>query len=284
MNNKIDELARYRYWSMTEGVFNCLIDTRRTRAFSKAIENTVRKGDIVVDMGSGTGVLALIAANASAKKVYAIEIDNNNAKTLRNTIDANGFTDIIEVIELSVLEAKLPEKVDVVICEMVATALIEELQVPAMNYMHKFMNKDARVILKKYETYVDLVKNQNKFYGLDFNIIRYEYPDEPGLKSMSYSKPYKIDKYKFNKIVNNLHVNKEIPIRINKDGMINGIRLSGITTFSDGSKLASTFAYSYPIILPVVETKVKASQVIYVTLNYFVSGGIENLEYSIIVR
>ena len=47
------------YWSMTEGVFNCLIDEERTKAFEKAILNTVKKGDIVVDMGTGSGVLAM---------------------------------------------------------------------------------------------------------------------------------------------------------------------------------------------------------------------------------
>jgi len=34
------------YWSMTEGVFYCLYDRKRSLAFKKAIQNTVRKGDI----------------------------------------------------------------------------------------------------------------------------------------------------------------------------------------------------------------------------------------------
>ena len=38
MNEKTKE-----YWSMTEGVFNCLIDEERTNAFEKAILNTVKK-------------------------------------------------------------------------------------------------------------------------------------------------------------------------------------------------------------------------------------------------
>ena len=46
-----------QYWSMTEGVFNCLIDEQRTRAFEKGIKNTVQNGDVVVDMEPGPGFL-----------------------------------------------------------------------------------------------------------------------------------------------------------------------------------------------------------------------------------
>jgi len=34
------------YWSMTEGVFFCLFDTKRTLAFKRAIKKAVRPGDI----------------------------------------------------------------------------------------------------------------------------------------------------------------------------------------------------------------------------------------------
>ena len=55
-----------QYWSMTEGVFNCLIDTKRSIAFKKAIQKTVKVGDVVVDMGTGSGILAMFAAKAGA--------------------------------------------------------------------------------------------------------------------------------------------------------------------------------------------------------------------------
>jgi hypothetical protein len=130
------------YWSMTEGVFNCLIDEERTMAFAKAIATTVRPGDVVVDMGAGSGVLAMLAARAGAKKVYAIEIDRSNIATLNAVFRANALEDRIVLIHGDVCKVDLPEKVDVIIGEMIATALIEELQVPAMNNMLRFAKRD----------------------------------------------------------------------------------------------------------------------------------------------
>lgn len=51
----------------------------------------------MLDVGCGSGVLSLFAAQAGAKKVYAIEASNmaENAKIL---VKANGFSSIIEVI------------------------------------------------------------------------------------------------------------------------------------------------------------------------------------------
>ncbi len=179
------------YWSMTEGVFNCLIDEKRTIAYGKAISATVRPGDVVVDMGTGSGVLAMLAARAGAKKVYAVEIDQSNIATLDAVFRANALEDKIVLIHGDVCKIDLPEKVDVIIGEMIATALLEELQVPAMNNMLRFAKHGkhaTRVLLSGYKTYIDLVDNPEVYYGLNFKILRYEYSDihiSPRLKSKS---------------------------------------------------------------------------------------------------
>jgi predicted RNA methylase len=275
------ETADNQYWSMTEGVFNCLIDSVRTKAFAKAIKKTVSRGDVVVDMGTGSGILAMLAAKAGAKKVYAVEIDPNNIKTLRNTFKKNGYENTIEVIEGSILEAELPEKVDVVIGEMIATALIEELQVLAMNHILKYSKKNVKVLLNKYDTSVDLVHNQNNYYGFSFDILRYEYSEEKDLESTTFSRKTIVQSYNFSKPVKNLIVKNKFPVEISKSGTINGVRLSGKTTFHDGSTLGGTFAYDYPLILPISETVVKKGETYVVDLQYKVCGGMNTLKYSL---
>lgn len=275
------ETQREQYWSMTEGVFNCLIDQKRSLAFKKAIKNTVKEGDVVVDMGTGSGILAMFAARAGAKKVYAVEIDENNICALVKTFEQNNLEKIITIIHSDVTKVKIPEKVDVIIGEMIATGLIEELQVPAMNNLLKYSKKDVKILLNTYETFVDVVHNNEEYYGQQFKIIRYEYPDLSQLKSDSFSKKYSIDKVDFSEKKTNLYIKKNFNIKITKAGTINGIRISGKTTFFDNSTLGATFAYDYPIILPIENQIVEKNKILSVSIAYKISGGLSSLSYSI---
>jgi len=270
------------YWSMTEGVFNCLIDKKRTLAFKKAIYNTIKKGDVVVDMGTGSGILAMFAADAGAKKVYAVEIDENNIRTLKENFKINGFADKIAIIKGDICKVKLPEKVDVIIGEMIATGLIEELQVPAMNNILKFSKKGARVLLKKYEIFADLVYNSNSFYGRRFNIFRYEYSDVKCTKSKVFTKKEKYLDVDFSKINKKINVNKKIRLKIIKRGVINGIRISGRSTFFDNSILHDSYSYSFPILLPIDNIKISKDDCFVLYISYKLCNGLKNLNYKLV--
>ena len=50
-----------------------LSDAHRTESFGRAVAEVVRPGDVVLDLGSGSGILALIAARLGARQVYAVE-------------------------------------------------------------------------------------------------------------------------------------------------------------------------------------------------------------------
>ena len=271
----------HQYWSMTEGVFNCLIDEERTEAFGKAIANTVRKEDIVVDMGAGSGVLTMLALKAGAKNVYAIELDENNINTLHDIFRVNNVSDKVTIIHGDVSKIDLAEKVDVIIGEMIATALIEELQIMATNNIAKFANNDFRVLINKYATFVDLVNNNENYYGQIFKIVRYEYPDLKKLCSIPLSDKYLISDVDFSLVNTNLRVDKETTIKIKKRGILNGIRLSGEVTFYDNSKLGATFAFNYPIILPIDTLAVNAGDFFKIRVKYEMCGGFKTLQYSI---
>ena len=55
-------------------------------------------GAVVVDLGSGTGVLGLMACQAGAKRVYSIE-ESSLIELARDICQANGFADRVRFIK-----------------------------------------------------------------------------------------------------------------------------------------------------------------------------------------
>jgi predicted RNA methylase len=266
---------------MTEGVFNCLYDKKRTLAFKKAIRQTVRKGDIVVDAGSGTGVMAMFAADAGAKRVYAVEFDEINVHRLRQIFASNGYGKKIKVISADTTKVKMPEKVDVIVCEMIATGLIEELQVPAMNNILKYVNRGYRVVLKEYSCHADLVDHKNVFYNKKFDIPRYEYPDKPSLRSKVLSNRVTYKVCDFSQPIRDVRVVKQLDFSIQKRGHINGLRLYGTTMFHGNTSFAHSFSYSFPVILPLDNFAVARGDKLTFDLRYRLCGGFESLRYTL---
>lgn len=76
-----------------------LKDTIRTKAYMDAIMDNPHlfKDKIVLDIGSGTGVLSIFAAKSGAKHVYGIEKANIYIHS-RNIIEENGLSDKITII------------------------------------------------------------------------------------------------------------------------------------------------------------------------------------------
>jgi precorrin-6B methylase 2 len=94
-----------------------LLDEVRVDAFARAIAAVVRPGDVVLDIGTGTGVLAILAARAGARRVFAVD-RTGIADLARRHVEDNRAGDVVEVIraDLTELDA-LPEPPRVVIGE-----------------------------------------------------------------------------------------------------------------------------------------------------------------------
>jgi protein arginine N-methyltransferase 1 len=80
---------------------------------------------VVLDVGTGSGVLSIWAAQAGAAKVYAVEY-TDIAKHARNLVASNGLSDIVEVIQSSVEDLVLPCQVDIIISEWMGYILLRE--------------------------------------------------------------------------------------------------------------------------------------------------------------
>ena len=103
-------------------------DSTRTPKFYKAIEERIVDGQTtVLDLGTGPfAIFAIRAAELGAKKVYAIEANKEAAKVAQETIDKKGYGDVITVLEGFSTDIELPEKVDLVVAEIIGSVVSEE--------------------------------------------------------------------------------------------------------------------------------------------------------------
>jgi len=102
-----------------------ICDRVRTGAFRRAIDSVVRPGDIVLDVGAGTGILSLFAARAGAARVYAVE-RTTVAVLAQELVAANGFAETVQVIQGDIMDIELPERVDVIVSEWLGGFGIDE--------------------------------------------------------------------------------------------------------------------------------------------------------------
>lgn len=110
--------------------FPMLADSARNRAYAQAIAAKVRPGDVVLDIGCGAGLTAMLAARAGAKQVYTCEQQPLIAAAATRVIAANGLSDRITVLPKWSHDIQIgldmPEPADVVISEIVDTVLLGE--------------------------------------------------------------------------------------------------------------------------------------------------------------
>ena len=97
---------------------NYLSDARRTQLFREAIRATARAGDLVADVGCGTGILGLLCLEAGASKVWGIDA-TDIIEVARETMDRAGFGDRYVCIRGASHRVVLPERVDIIICDHV---------------------------------------------------------------------------------------------------------------------------------------------------------------------
>ena len=94
-----------------------IADRVRIDAYVSALRKAIRPGSVVVDLGSGPGLFALIACQLGARRVYAIEPESV-ITIARETAAANGFANRIEFFENLSTQITLPERADVIVSDL----------------------------------------------------------------------------------------------------------------------------------------------------------------------
>ena len=144
-----------------------LQDVVRTDAYEKSISEIVKPEHSVLDFGCGTGILAMFAARAGARKVVAVD-RSPFIKTAKEIAMQNGF-DNIDFYHDDHQSLQLEEKVDVIVSEWMGHCLFYEAMLePLLAIRDRYLATQGVMIPAEVSLHAGLVCDEDLFEDLAF--------------------------------------------------------------------------------------------------------------------
>jgi len=123
-----------------------LHDNRRTHDYIAALEAAVRPDDVVLDIGTGSGILAVAAVRAGARHVYAVEA-SDIADVAAKVFEINGVADRVTLVPGWSRELQLPERADLLVAELIGNEPFEEeILETTLDARRRLLKPDARLV------------------------------------------------------------------------------------------------------------------------------------------
>ena len=157
--------------------------------YRAAIERHIRPGDRVVDLGTGTGILAALASRNGAAKVYAI--DHSSILGHAKKLAGHNRLKNVEFIAAHSKEFSLDEPVDAIVHEQMGDWLFNEAMVANVLDLRDRLLKPGGLILPgRFDLFCEPVKLRDErhvpfiwelnVHGYDYSILEWSRPQEPG--------------------------------------------------------------------------------------------------------
>jgi ubiquinone/menaquinone biosynthesis C-methylase UbiE len=178
---------RYSSFSTHEPL---LADQIRMTSYQHAINKYVKKGDVVVDLGTGSGILSFFAISKEPKKIYALD-HSKFIEKVKIIAKSNSFKNIIFVKENS-KNFSIPEKIDLILHEQIGTFLFnEDLIKKTLDLRDRLLKDNGRILPSKFELFIVPVKLKDDcmvplLYEYDF----FNFSKFKEFKDQEYSKNY----------------------------------------------------------------------------------------------
>lgn len=181
-----------------------LADEPRMSFYHAAIARHIQPGDRVIDLGTGTGILAALAARRGAAKIYAID-HSEILKHARRLASANQVENV-EFVATHSTAFTTAEPVDVILHEQMGGCLFDESMVANVSDLRDRLLKPGGLILPSvFEFYCEPVKVHDDrlvpfiweldVHGYDYSCLERHRPQEPGYYHLVSTDPTLVDHF-----------------------------------------------------------------------------------------
>ncbi len=133
-------------------------DFERNDAYKHALERAVTPDSLVLEIGTGSGIVAMMAARAGAKRVVTCEVNPILARVAKETVAGNGYADRITVVprlstQLTVgTGGDLPEKADVFVSELINIGMLAPRMLSVLQHARTHLVKPGGAIIPRAST------------------------------------------------------------------------------------------------------------------------------------
>lgn len=147
-----DFMLRLQYSSVAPAWHLPMVnDEERNKAYDLALRRAVKPGDLVLEIGTGSGLVAMMAARAGAERVVSCEVLPVMADIAREVVAKNGLSERVTILtrkstQLAVGE-ELPAPADVFVSELINIGMLSPNMLPVLQHARENLLKpDARII------------------------------------------------------------------------------------------------------------------------------------------
>jgi len=176
------------YFSQFSQQEKMLSDGPRMAFYHAAIAQSIKPGDRVIDLGTGTGVLAAFASRQGAAKVYALD-HSGILKHARRLASHNGIKNV-DFITTHSRDFKLKDRVDVILHEQMGDYLFDEAMVAnVIDLRDRVLKPDGRIVPARFEFFCEPIKVRDErripfiwelnAHGFDCSCLERSRPQDP---------------------------------------------------------------------------------------------------------
>lgn len=224
--------------------FPMLNDADRNDAYDKALRAVVGEDQLVLDIGTGSGLLAMMAARAGAKRVIGCEVVESIAGKAKEIVAVNGFEDRVTVINKSSdslrLGEDLPHPADVLVAEVFDVGLIGEGALRSIHQAKQTLLKPNATIIPRLAVMYGVLVESESIRDLDhvhkaseFDVSSFnEFSTHPAylqerLNAYPHrclSEPFEVFRFDFQADIP-FNRSRTIPVRVTSSGTIHFVAL-----------------------------------------------------------